>query len=165
LAAVCLALAVAACGHDHAGHESESHDPVSEALEEACAHIKNGPSQAVTLTPDAAGAPDLSKAHTRLDITFAKLAGGGMGGVGVYKAGAAGDYVFGLSSEVSVTVSDKNDAPVAAEQALTKPAACAEFASAAVFELGVGSYTVHFHSPGDTGVKAVFSRAGESHAH
>ena len=152
------------CSDDH-GKDTEAHDPVLEAVEEACSHMKSGPSQAVTLTADAVGAPDLSKAHTRLDITFVKLAGGQQGGVGVYKVSTAGDYVFSLSSKASITVSDKDNKEVAAEKSLTSPSTCAEFAAARVYELAVGSYVVSFAAPTDTGVKAVFSKVGAADAH
>ncbi len=154
-----VVLLFASACHDHA------EDPMADAVVEACAHLRDGPAQAHTLAKTAAGAPDLTSEHQRLDLTFVDLGDGSLGGHGLWKSGAAGDVVLLLSADVPVLITDAAGATVTAETTQASPAGCAEAAVVHRFELGVGTYTLRFTASGDTGVKAMLTGVDANHAH
>lgn len=129
---------------------------------EACEHLKQGPSSAVTATTAAAGAPNVSEAHQRFDVTLVDVTGG-KGGAVSYSSGAEGDLILFLSESVPLKVSDSAGADVAMEATVTSIAECDEVKARHTVPVAVGTYTLTF---GPTTVSTVQLVAEtEAHAH
>lgn len=164
LALTLILVVLGAVGCDsHDDHEhAKTEDHFAEAITDACAHLKNGPANAYTLTADPAGAPEMTFEHQRLDLTFVDV-GAGQGGVSVLKSGEAADFVLLMSADVPVKITDATGAEVKPEESNANPSGCAEAAVAHKIELAVGTYTLTFGPASDTGVKAVVSEVGGDH--
>lgn len=127
------ALAVAGCedGHDHE-HESPE--------EEACEHLKDGPAAALTAsTTDDGADADVSKSHTRFDIT---LPGDGdkKGGYAKFISAKAGDYLLVLNADVPVQLLDLQGNAVTPKTEATAQTGCSAVKRRAVYTLGVATY-------------------------
>src|SRR5690606_19908221 len=136
-----LALVVtAACHDDHEDHVSPAED--------ACEHMAEGPSQALTAADQtSADAPALDAEHTRFDIT---LSGddGALGGYVNLVIDEAGEFYVYLDTNVPVALADAQGAAIAAEETIANVAECAEVSTGHVYDLGVGTYSLRF-GPGD----------------
>ena len=127
-------IGVAGCGHD-------DHDDHS-ANEEACEHMKEGPSTAVTAGADADNATDTEHTdweHKRVDITLVE-SGDAFVGFVKYEAEAAGDYLFFANDDVTLKVGGE------APEATGSVSECGEVNGVDTFELAVGEHVVEISS-------------------
>ncbi|MCO4762089.1 MAG: hypothetical protein KC502_11330 [Myxococcales bacterium] len=150
-----LVLGLALAGCDAHDDHPAAEDPVITAIEEGCGHLTGSVASAVTLSVDAASAPNMTANHKRVDVTFAQLPSGKYGGRGLWQIAEAGDYVVALSSGVSMQVVDKDGKPVAPEAVQNMPKACAAAQVARVYPLLVGTYTFTFGPTDETGCKLI----------
>jgi hypothetical protein len=140
-----------------AGGESGGGDAHGAAEEEACEHMADGPFAEVAAAADAMGAGSVAVEHTRVNVD---LSGGN---TVLFPVDEAGDYIFFLSDDVAVTVSQAG-ATVAFEESGPVDA-CADVAVHYVLELEVGPATIEFGETDLTTVGFVFEHAGEGHDH
>ncbi len=130
-AAVGLALAVglAGCGgEDEHGLE-----------EELCEHLEAGESTAVTAAE--ADPPSLSELHRRYEVSLPE-SGGQRGGNVLFVVDHGGEFVFGLSKDVSFELQDPSGNVVAPEEGHGDGDACEALAAVHAYDLTVGTYTV-----------------------
>jgi hypothetical protein len=121
------------CGDEH-GQENPN--------EEACEHLKEGPSAPVTAAAMAgASAPRIANDHQRYDITLPPAAGSFSGFVS-FAAAAAGDYIFYTNAGVPLKVTSSANADVAAESTASTITECTEVKGRTVYPLQVGTYTI-----------------------
>ena len=152
--AAALALSLTACSDDEEGAAS--------ADVEACEHLQDGPSTAVTATAAATGAPAVGNDHRRYDVTLADVTGG-KGGAVSFAVSEATDYVLFLDTAVPVAVT-QGSAAVLAEETATSSPECGEVKARQVFALGVGTYTLTFGPTAATRVGLVLEEAAHSDA-
>jgi len=138
------ALAIAACGGDDDEHKLE---------EEICTHLTGGPFEMVTATSSAAGAPDISTAHTAHQITIAST------GFVTYQAGEKTDFAIALDADVPVKVTQAG-ATVAIEKSETPTdAPCTELKVIKTVELDVGTATIEIGPTTATTVTVIVEEA------
>lgn len=155
LTCAALALALAACTPPEGGGDAgEQASPE----EEACEHLAEGPSSAVTAAADLDGAPDISEAHRRYDVTLIPVDGGNGGSV-AYAAAEEGDYLIFLGADVSLSVFDSSGAEVTLEASGRGSEHCGEIAAHHTVELGVGTYELVFGPTDETEVRVVVEHA------
>ena len=130
---------------------------------EACEHLQQGPSVAVTAASDSGAAPpSVTESHKRFDIALvADQAGGAHGGRVSYASSSAGDHALYLSAEVPVEVTDASGTVVTFESTVGAVSACTEVKSKRTLELGVGTDTLRFGHTYESNVSLVI----ESVAH
>jgi hypothetical protein len=131
-----LVLATAGCEDDH-GHDHGDETPE----EEACEHLSDGPAQAIlaVAADDVAGLPDISKAHTRFDVTMVGDAGK-LGGYVKYVSAKSGDVLVVANADVPFQLLDSAGTAVAPKSEATSQAGCAAVKRRAVYTLGVATY-------------------------
>ncbi|MCG8422090.1 MAG: hypothetical protein MJE77_29555 [Proteobacteria bacterium] len=151
IAAVAVSVALLGCGDD---------DDELNAAEDACEHMKEGPSQAVTAATDNTGdAPDIGEEHTRFDITLS-----GQDSYIDLVIDEEGEFTVFMDKSVPIAVSTSSGAPVAAEQTNSNVTECAEVSIGHTFDFEVGTYSVNFGSTAEQQVRLVVVHEGE-HMH
>jgi hypothetical protein len=131
-----LALSAAACADDH------DHDHADESPEaEACEHLSDGPAQAVlaVAAEEVAGLPDISKSHTRFDVTLPGDAGK-LAGYVKFVSTKSGDTLLVANADVPMQLVDGTGAAVQPKSEATSQAGCAAVKRRAVYTLGVATY-------------------------
>lgn len=131
-----LCLGAVACADDHADdHADESPE------DEACEHLSDGPAQAIlaVAADDVAGLPDISKAHTRFDVTVVGDAGK-LGGYVKFVSARSGDVLVVANADVPFQLLDSAGTAVAPKSEATSQAGCAAVKRRAVYTLGVATY-------------------------
>lgn len=129
---------------------------------EACEHLEEGPSVAVTTTPTAEAAPAISDDHQRYDLTLVEVAGGKGGNV-TYASAEAGDYVLFLDADVPLAVRDANGGTIQIEESTASSATCEVIKGRHVVELGVGTFTFEFGPTEATQVGVVLEHVAHAH--
>jgi hypothetical protein len=117
--------------------------PPNPADVEACEHLKEGPSAAVTATAATSGAPAVSNDHKRYDITLPAGTGGNVGSVS-FAVSEASDYILFTGANVPVKVTSSAGQEVAFEENATSSPQCGEVKGRYVVPLQVGTYTLTF---------------------
>jgi len=136
-----LSLAFMGCGDS--GHDDHAHGSVEE---EACQHMANGPASSVTAGADAMSAADTSAdawTHKRVDVGL-MAATEGFEGFVTFEATEAGDYLFFVDGEASVTIAG------ASPESSAAVSNCSEVAQVHTFELEVGEHVVQVTSAVET---------------
>lgn len=77
----------------------------------ACTHMQEGPYRTATASVELASAPDVSRVHTRFDVTLVAVEGG-LGGFVRYTPTTPGYHALFLSDDVPVQLFDATGAPV-----------------------------------------------------
>lgn len=140
------------------GDEEETADS------EACEHLKEGPTSAVTASASGTGAPAVSNDHRRYDIALADVTGGKGGSVS-FAAAEGTDYILFTSADVPVTVKNSSGATVSPEESVKSSATCAEVKGRHTFPMSVGTYTLTFGPTTAASVSLVIEEAGTDHEH
>lgn len=130
-------LCLLACAEDAAPHADD--DPAAEA----CEHLAEGPAQAVSAktTDVAAELADVSKRHTRFDVTLPADVSGTYAGYVKFLAPAAGSYLLVANATVPLQVLDSTGLAVA-PTAQTSVGVCPAVKTQLVYPLGVATYRV-----------------------
>ena len=148
-------LACTGCGDDaHSDHEHSSPE------EEACEHMVGGPVSMVTASGDSMMATDTDAnawTHKRVDLTLSAGTDGYEGFV-TFEATSAGDYLFFVDGDATLTVGGTS-----AESSATV-SACSEVARVHTFELEVGEHVVAVSSTMET-VRLVVEHTSEHSDH
>lgn len=131
---------------------------------EACEHLQEGPSAAVTATAATSGAPAVSNDHKRYDITLPAGTGGNVGSVS-FAAGEAGDYVLFTGAAVPVKVTSSAGQQVAFEESATSSTECTEVKGRYVVPLAVGTYTLTFGPTTQSSVSLVIEETDHGTEH
>jgi hypothetical protein len=127
IGAIVAVTSMAACdAHDHEGEETPE--------AEACEHLVDGPAQAVDAKadPKTSDLADVSKSHTRFDVTLPADASGTYGGYVRFLAPAKGGYLVVANASTPLQVIDSAGAEVTPTSAAATPAC-----SAAKVQLGL----------------------------
>jgi hypothetical protein len=157
LALASLLSLAAACGGD-------DHDDVSPA-EDACEHMVDGPSVALTAVDGAtADPPDMDESHHRYDVTLVALAADN-GGYLDLVSDEAGDIHLFMTPTMPIKLWDGQGNPVAPESSQATVPECAEVAVGYTYDLGVGTYTVELGPTSETMVQIVPVHGGGENAH
>lgn len=130
-----LGVVVGGCedGHDH-DHADESPEA------EACEHLSEGPATALTAnTTDDGDSADVSKSHTRYDLTLPGEAEK-KGGYAKFISPQAGDYLLVMNGEVPVQLLDLQGNAVEPKSAGSALDGCSAVRRQAVYTLGVATY-------------------------
>ena len=146
-------VSLAACGSDDSTEQEESIDV------EGCEHLVEGPEVAVTATATSDGAPAVADDHMRYDVTLVEVDGGN-GGAVAFDADEATDFVFFLSADVNVAITDSSDEEVAIEESATSSPECEEIRGRHVAELSVGTHYLTFGPTSEEQVSVVIEHAG-----
>ncbi|MNR83034.1 hypothetical protein D3C72_138050 [compost metagenome] len=142
-----------------------STEPIPEADLEACEHLNNGPSVAVTASLSAQGAPQVSEGHKRYDITLIADNAQYSGKV-LYNSKEEADYVFFFDQDVKLSVRDAEDAVVEIEATASFSSACGTVKARYELPLSVGLYTLHLGPTAASTVSLVVEEsAHEDHDH
>lgn len=140
------------------GDEEESADV------EGCEHLQNGPATAITATPGAAGAPEVSNDHKRYDVTLVDVSGQ-KGGSIAFAASEAADYVFFLNTDVPFAVASAGGQAVAIEESAKSSTECTDIKGRYIVPLEVGTYTLSFGPTSATSVSVVVEEAAHEDGH
>ncbi len=160
-----------ACGdeenHDNHEENHENHDSEENPHEEACLHMQNGPSEAITANAekDLSALPDATKEHTRVDITLVTGAdfGEDNGGYVRYEAEETGDYAIFVSADVALEITD-GDTTIAFEEEGEAVTECTEVSVANLVELEAGkSYQIKIGPTSETEVRLVIEHGEHEH--
>jgi hypothetical protein len=149
-------LSLAACGGDDSTEEEESIDV------EGCEHLIEGPEVPVTATATSDGAPSVADDHMRYDVTLVEVDGGN-GGAVAFDADEATDFVFFLSADVDMAITDSGDQEVAIEESATSSPECEEIRGRHVAELTVGTHYLSFGPTPEEQVSVVIEHADHGH--
>jgi hypothetical protein len=137
----------------------------NEADVEACEHLQEGPSAAVTATSATSGAPAVSNDHKRYDITLPASTGGNYVGSVSFAVGEASDYVLFTGATVPVKVTSSAGAEVAFEESATTSTECTEVKGRYVVPLQVGTYTLTFGPTTQSTVSLVIEETSHEEEH
>jgi len=152
-----VSLAFIGCGdHDH-DHDHESH---ASPEEEACEHMADGPASSVTAGADSMLATDTDAdawTHKRVDLTLS-AGTDGFEGFLTFEATEAGDYLFFVDGDASLTVAG------ASPESSAAVSTCSEVAQVHTFELEVGEHVVGVASTIET-VRLVVEHSSEHSDH
>lgn len=144
---------------------SASTSPLPEADVEACEHMNDGPSVAVTATLDAHAAPDVSEGHKRYDLTLVAQNGQYEGKV-QYNSEEEADYVLFFNQDVKLEIRNGQDELVEPEESSSSSAACGSIKARYVVHMGVGPHTLHLGPTAASTVSLVIEEtAHEEHDH
>ena len=139
-----LFLLAAACGTP----EPTRAERLAALDHDACEHLANGPSRAVTASAEAASAPTVFDVeHTRFDVTLADL-GGNPAGVVKFTVPEAGEYVFHGVSALTLALQNASGAAVPFVETKVGVSDCST-ASRWIADLAVGTHLLTVTS-GDT---------------
>lgn len=154
----CALSITAACGGHEDGHGGHEGTPAADA----CEHMVEGPSQAVTAIADRmADAPDVGEHHTRFDIDLvADAAGMYVGYVHLVNQESAITDLF-LDADVPVRVWNTFGDELEAHHAQTSIAECTEVSVGLGYSLGVGTWVVGFGPTTEQSVSVVLVPEGE----
>jgi len=146
--------------HNNHSHNNGGHDPE----EEGCEHMEDGPFASITAQADDSGTlPNAAVEHTRVNIGLVDF-DGSKGGLVAFEAGEAGDFVFFLSDDVPVSVTDSAGGAVEAEASTGASTLCpGVIAASHTFELEVGTYTITFGPTSLETVGLVYEVAEHGH--
>jgi hypothetical protein len=158
----CFALAAAGCD----GGEEEQPPPEEGTPDaEACEHLAEGPSAAVTASDTAAAtAPAISNDHKRYDIALVDDMNGEKVGVVTFAPDEAADFLFFLSADVPLAIEDGSGAAVAIEDKQTSIPECTDVKARHQVELDVGTYYLRVGPTAEASVNVVVEEAG-GHQH
>lgn len=125
--------------NNHVHENNGEHDPE----EEGCEHMGDGPFASITAQADAAGTlENAAVEHTRVDIALVDYEGS-KGGLVQFEAAEAGDFIFFLSDDVSLSVTDGAGVAKEAEVSTGESTLCpGVIAASHTFDLEVGTYTI-----------------------
>lgn len=144
---------------------------VNELDEHTCLHIEHGPFRSVAAVHAPAPLPDVSRIHTRFDITLAEKRGDSRGTVS-FEATESSEYAFYVTEKIPVTLlaPDGKIIPFEASQAVVKDCPAAKVKHVA--DLDTGIYRLSFgEAPvGTVGIAienalAKEDEEGHDHAH
>ncbi len=153
--AFALALGGAACSGDDHDHEHG-------VEEEFCEHFQDGPFQTVTASLDAAGAPDATFEHTRVNITLTATTGGN-GGYVAFEADEEAEFIFALSAEAPLVLSQGGT--VVDREATEANDFCTEVVRMDTYDLEAGTYQVWIGPTAESTIGFGFEEAGGEHDH
>ena len=144
---------------------SSSTETIPAADLEACEHMNNGPSVAVTAAKLAKDAPEVNERHKRYDITLLADNAQFEGKV-LYNSGEEAHYVFFFDQNVTLEVRDDKDAVVEHEAVASFSVACGKVKARYEVPLGVGRYTLQLGPTAAATVSLVVEEtAHEDHDH
>ena len=149
--AMSLSLFTAACG------ESD----VDGLAAEACAHMVDDLTTAITAGSSEAEATDTSPSdwlHKRVDLTLADDGNGGFWGFVTYEATEETEYMFYTGSEVTLQIDGLDP------ETTTSVTACTEVTSSMAFDLTRGDHIVFVSSPVQT-ISLVAEEVRGHHSH
>lgn len=127
---------------------------------EACEHLADGPSVAVTAAASGEGGA-ISDDHRRYDITLPATTGG-FGGRVHFAAEEAGDFVFFFNRTVSAAYRAATDgAATAVEDRQTSGLSCAEIGQRDVVPLAVGTWVLDIGPTDSAELSVVVENAAE----
>jgi hypothetical protein len=149
-------LSLAACGGDDSTEEEESIDV------EGCEHLIEGPEVPVTATPTTDGAPAVADDHMRYDVSLVEVDGGN-GGAVAFDADEATDFIFFLSADVDLAITDSSAQDVAIEDSASSSPECEEIRGRHVAELTVGTHYLSFGPTSEEQVSVVIEHADHEH--
>ena len=149
-----LVVATAFAGCDSAHDDDHKHEEESPEAE-ACEHLTQGPASVATASTDSDLAPDISKSHTRHDLTLAGDADK-KGGYVKFIAAKSGDYVVVMNADVPAQVVDAQGNALTPKSEATLQAGCAAIKRKAVYTLGVATYRLKLGPTSLTSVGALF---------
>ena len=138
-------LALCACGDDHAHDHDHDHGEDPEA--HACEHLEEGPFQQVAAAADVMMAPTVEGIHVAYDVTLQDDGAGNFGGVAIYRATEAAEFVFYADASVPIAFEDAAGAAVSPEGSCTAnpcSSACAMIQARYALDLEAAAYTLRF---------------------
>lgn len=138
--------------------------PAEDADAEGCEHLREGPAVAITASASSTGAPSVSDEHKRYDISLPAGTQGNTGSVS-FAAGEATDYIFFLSTDVSLTLTSASGQTVPFESSAKSSASCGDIKGRYVAPLEVGTYTLTFGPSSVSSVSLVIEESAHEHAH
>jgi hypothetical protein len=157
-----LTLSLAACGGDDDGGDEEDMGGEESIDVEGCEHLIEGPEVAVTATAETDGAPAVGDDHMRYDVTLVEVDGGNGGSV-AFDADEASDFIFFLSADVDMTITDSEGAEVAIEESASSSPECEEIRGRHVAELEVGTNYLTFGPTDEAELSVVIEHADHEH--
>jgi hypothetical protein len=157
-----LTLSLAACGGDDDAGDEEDMGGEESIDVEGCEHLIEGPEVAVTATAATEGALAVDDDHMRYDISLVEVDGGN-GGTVAFDADEATDFVFFLSADVDLAITDSSEQEVAIEESATSSPECDEIRGRHVAELTVGTHYLTFGPTPEEQVSVVIEHADHGH--
>ncbi|WNG28411.1 hypothetical protein F0U62_33685 [Cystobacter fuscus] len=139
-------------------------EPAEDTDAEGCEHLREGPAVPVTASASSTGAPDVSEAHKRYDISLPAGTSGNTGSVS-FKADAATDYIFFLGADVTLKLTTSSGQAVSFESSAKNSASCGDIKGRYVAPLEVGTYTLTFGPSSVSSVSLVIEESGHEHEH
>lgn len=125
--------------------------------EHACLHVVHGPSRTVTASANQTHAPDVSRAHTRFDIS---LTGEGYTS---YTADEAVDYVFYLTKNIPFSVFNAAGSQMLFEVYGANVQQCPQAAVKHLVPLNQGTYSLKFDASNESLVGLVVEKSEHEH--
>lgn len=154
-----LAVALAAGAASACGGGGDGGEPTLE--EDACEHLQETASTAVTASLSSNGAPAIDSDHVRYDVTLVANTAGWVS----YASAEAADYAFFLDADVPVAFFDGSGTALPVEASGTTSTACAEIAASHLLEVPVGTVNVRLGPTTVAEVGIVVLEAAHEDAH
>jgi hypothetical protein len=156
-----LTLSVAACGGDDGAGDEDMGGEESIDVE-GCEHLVEGPEVAVAATAVAEGAPTVADDHMRYDVSLVEVDGGN-GGTVAFEADEASDFIFFLSADVALAITDSSDQAVEIEESASSSPECEEIRGRHVVPMEVGTHYLTFGPTAEEQVSVVVEHADHEH--
>lgn len=152
LAASFVALVASACSGGDGGGEPT-------LAEDACEHLQETTSTAVTASLSSSGAPAIDSDHVRYDVTLVADSANWVS----YASAEAIDYAFFFDADVPVAFFDGSGTSLPIEESGTTSPACAEIQASHLVELPVGTVNVRLGPTTLTEVGIVVLESAHDH--
>ncbi len=127
---------------------------IDELEEHACLHVQNGPDRAVTATQQTQNAPDVSRSHTRFNISLPHNQN-----YVAFTPPTSGDYIFLLNQNLPVKITNSSGGEISLMSGSS--ATCPSAVKKVLAELNNGTYYLQF-SGGSGAVNLVVERAEQN---
>lgn len=143
--------------------DDHDHDEETPAAD-ACEHMAEGPSSAVSAIEDMAGTtPTVGAEHMRSDVTLVGEPGS-LGGYASLVIDESSEFGVYLDRDVPVSLWDGTGTEVEKEASSTDISECTDVQVGHTFDLEVGTYLVSFGPTAESEVRLVVVHHGE-HVH
>ncbi|MFN3201942.1 MAG: hypothetical protein ACE366_26285 [Bradymonadia bacterium] len=129
----------------------------------ACDHMEGGPFTDVTLGGDEA--PDVTPPHTHYRLTLADNGDGTFGGMVHFHPQAASEYIFMLTAEVPIEITDAEGNVLSPEMSANTPEQCPAAAHVMELDFPAGMHMIRLGPAPSADVGLVIHQPGMSHDH
>lgn len=131
---------------------------------DACEHIQEGPTSAITASASETGAPAVSSDHRRYDLSLIDGTDGKGGSVS-FTVTEADDYTLFLTEAVPVNLKDANGQRLEVEASGTGSSECSEIERRHTYSLAAGTYSLTFGPTSASSVSLVIVGLAQEHEH